>query len=331
MKYTWDLNNLNYNLQNTYYNDNSNYNDCLSLYNSAVNSFIYRIEENTKGYYFNDGTLIKIAHYESNIIDALNVEDMPLFKKLLKQPTIRLKPHNNEINHNFDEQEVLDVVRSFLYDITYEFGYHFDELIYDNRVALNKSNSNLGRLLTDTFNDYFAIGVNGINKESMMSILVHEYGHAYPKINNYFNRTETLPILLELYLNRYIKKEYPNLNMLPIIQNRFITCRNRELDTIKTLYKVRNTNNVRDKIMKLRALNSRCEHIFSFNNSLEYLTSTEKAVDIESKTKYRYTEIRNLLEQEKKNRNVRDLVYYSNNDTIATPKNNNKIKKLMRK
>lgn len=326
MKYTWDLNRIALNLNEARKKAPHYYDGLFDVYSYGMKNFITNIDEKIVPFKTDENFLMK--HASNQIKDVKNINNKNMLQRFIKLNFMKNSHSTNIVNHDFYIEEVLDVTRSFLYDITYNVGDYFDVLLDERRVALNKSISNKGKFIRDNFNDSSYIGVNAINKEQMICILVHEFAHAYTnKITNKCN-TETLPILFELYLDDYISKEYPKLNSSSFIQERFINDRNLNLDAVKTFEEISHMEFYRAIVPTLRAIEDRLSFVPDFELSLSYLISIEKGLDIFINGDSKYIETNNLLEQEKYVYNINDLLNSSNSKTMCN--NENKIKKLVR-
>lgn len=325
--YTWDLTRIKHNLDYIKEKRPKVYNRMLKDYVEPISKYILMIENNKNTPLEDERYLF--YRIIQNYLDFFNFYKInkDLFFKILDIKKLELKKEEVVLNHNFDVEEVVDISRHFLYDINTNMGEHFDSMIFDNKIVLNKTEETSAEFIPDSINNCHHIGVNSLNKEDMIYSLTHEFGHAYSKKISENNNRETLPILLELYLFDFLNYEYPKINRKQFINDRFVYRRNIEIDTIQSplnFYKIN-----KEEIIKTVTLKEDIGDIYSVNGCLDYFLSTEKALSIYSKTKSRHEEILKLLNEERYLFDLDSFIKVFDHNIVNA--NTNQIKKLMRK
>lgn len=301
----------------------------LSSYKDAISKYIINIDE--------EKTIPPIDKEIIHQFVSINFEDLCKFRdknqelyeklKSVKQIKTSIK---TRINHNFDLDEVYDISKSFLYSINRHFGLQLELMKMDKRLTLNKSNKNNAAFYQNTWTLDSLVGVNARNKEEMVFSLVHELGHSIKtyETNNSFG--ETLPILLELYLNDFMRENKIKYNTLPYLNSRFVLERNEIIEILKQYSKV-NLEEYKetdiDKVANEHYINKK-NYLFSIKLVLEYFLASEVALDLYKKGQDKNQTIEEFLIRETNIFNIFDLAEITSPDVIG---NEETIKMLLKK
>lgn len=303
----------------------SSYNVLFS--NSKLMSKVNRI--------FNDDLLLRIATSAGKILSS-ELFSIHLFYKMINQDKIDVKVESTYKDFNFEEKDVVELVRAFTYSINNYLGFRFDSMTSSSNVQLEKNNISNGMFFRDEiFNESF-INVKSPNKADMAYILIHEFGHSL--YNNFSSvigfPKETVPILLELYFTEFLKANGIHLDVYPILQRRFVEDVNMNTDTLKTFFNVYTKRDDKDYVIReLRRLNNEYGVILNTLPSFGYLFSEYKAIDIYNKTYNPFDELVRLVREEIKANTIRDIVVNTNNgnNDIISLNNIQTIKKLVKR
>ena len=325
----WDLNEIEGKIRNI--ESISEYSEDLSslllcFYKSALDFLDGKDREIKR----KDDYLLHFSKIETEKIKRSNILNHELFHEVLRQKTIDITPIENVIDHDFDENEVIDIVKNFLFHTNRYLGELFDSYLLQNRILLKKTNINDGIFLEDNLNDYFIFGVGGINKVSMMFVLTHEFGHSLLSINEVkgdFSR-ETIPNLLELYLFDYLRKKHSNLDSLPFMHEKYIKQRNLYIDSLNILS---NFKNEEDTINKYKFLNEKYDTPTGFFSSFSYFTSQLEAINLYNSFGFKSSIIKKIIEREKNRINPIDILDGEDSYSMFSEKNFKTIKKLVKK
>ena len=327
--YTWDLARIKENLDETSTASLEFYNKQLELYKKAIRTFVTNIDETEKVDAFDEAIIL-----QGVMSNLLALHDFKRINRELYEKTKSAKQIKTSIkttiDHNFDLDEVFDISKSFLDSISKRFGLQLELMKMDERVALNKSIKCNGSFYYCDMILNSLVGVNARNKEEMVLCLTHELGHSIKSYETNNDFGETIPILLELYLNDFIRENKINYDTIPYLNGRFVIERNANIEILKQYLKV-NVDDIKESDVNIFAKKyyiNKDRYLHSIIRVLDYFLSTEIALDLYKKGEDKLQTIEELFRKERNVFNVFDLAKITSPDVIDNEKT---IKRLLRK
>ena len=327
--YSWDLTKIDQNLELAKKISPEFYKRQLSLYQEAISTYSTDIDKIEETKTTDKKTLYQLVSL--NFIDLIEFRNVntKLYEKIKSASQIETSM-SIKTDHDFDLDEVYDICKSFFDSISKNFGLHLEQMKVDKELALNKSIRRRASYFPNNLTINPFVGVNARNKEEMAFSLVHELGHSIKKEEMRNGFGETLPILLELYLNDFIQENKIKYDTIPILNNRFVTERNENIDIFREYSKVNIDRVTTSKIFSIvrEFYIKKNSNLYGIDEVLDYFLSTEIALDLYKKGEDKLQTIEDFLRREKRIYNIFDLAKITSPDVID---NDETIKRLLRK